>query len=107
MEKHLTTPPNNSVNRSAAIRFLNVASMSCATPGYAGVRPLQWPRICDPGFRDYPADSWLGRVVRVLLGYKEKSAEFMSHGDYDVWPFLNRSEFEEARKKPVLLSGKI
>ena len=67
----------------------------------------KWPRISDPGFRDLPADSWFGKAIRWLIGYGEKSAEFMAHGDYEVWPFLRREEFEEALKKPVLLKGDI
>jgi hypothetical protein len=66
-----------------------------------------WPRISDSGFRDLHADSWLGNMIRSFIGYGEKSAEFMAHGDYDVWPFLRREEFEDARKKPILLKGNI
>ena len=67
----------------------------------------RWPRIGDSGFRDLHADSWLGNAIRALFGYEEKSAEFMAHGDYDVWPFLQREEFAEALKKPILLKGNI
>jgi hypothetical protein len=31
----------------------------------------------------------------------------MACGDYDVWPFLSREDFEDARRKPVLLTGHI
>jgi hypothetical protein len=70
-------------------------------------REYQWPETGNSGFRDLHADSWFGNSIRRLFGYGEKSSEFMAHGDYDVWPFLRREEFEDARGKPVLLKGNI
>lgn len=70
-------------------------------------REYEWPGIGDAAFRDLPADSWFGRAVRSLFWYEERSATFMEYGDYDVWPFRRRDEFEEALKNPVLLSGNI
>jgi hypothetical protein len=70
-------------------------------------REYQWPRIRDAAFRDLPADSWFGNMVRRLFGWEERSVAFMAHGDYDVWPFLRREEFQDALKKPALLKGNI
>ena len=67
----------------------------------------QWPRISHAAFRDLPADSWLGNMVRRLLAWEERSTAFMAYGDYDVWPFLRREEFQDALKKPALLKGNI
>jgi hypothetical protein len=67
----------------------------------------QWPRIGDAGFRDLPADSWFGNIVRRLFAWEERSAAFMAYGDYDVWPFLRREEFQDALKEPALLKGNI
>jgi hypothetical protein len=67
----------------------------------------QWPQISDSGFRDLHADSWLGNLIHDLFGFGEKSSELIAHGDYDVWPFLRRENFEDALKKPFLLKGNI
>jgi hypothetical protein len=73
---------------------------------YSG-EEYRWPRIGDSGFRDLRADSWLGKVVRAVFGYGERSSSFMARGDYEVWPFLRREEYEEALRKPVLLGGNV
>ncbi len=73
---------------------------------YSG-KEYQWPQISDSGFRDLHIDLWIGDIIRSIFGYGTKSSKFMAHGDYDVWPFMRREEFEEARKKPFLLKGNI
>jgi hypothetical protein len=70
-------------------------------------KEYEWPRISSPGFCDFPTDSWLGKVMRILFSYGVIEAGFMACGDYDVWPFLSREDFEDARRKPVLLTGHI
>ncbi|SRR6266851_1779550 len=46
-------------------------------------REYEWPRIGNASFRDLPADSGFGKVVRSLLWYEERSATFIQYGDYD------------------------
>jgi len=59
-----------------------------------------WPRIGQPGFRNSP--SWLCR----WFGIGRKKFEwFHATGDFSVWPFVRRDDFENARRKPVLLNG--
>jgi hypothetical protein len=58
----------------------------------------QWPKIGKPGFRQ--AQSW---VCRALPFARRRFKRFRDAGDYSVWPFLRWEDFEEARRKPVLL----
>ncbi len=67
----------------------------------------RWPRISAPGMRAYYRPSWLGRLTGFSKFIEKRSAAFMAHGDYDVWPFLRREDFERARRTPVLLAGDI
>jgi hypothetical protein len=67
----------------------------------------RWPEISDAGFRDLPADSWFGNFIRTIFGYEERSSAFLRCGDYDVWPFLAREEYENAIQNPILLNGTI
>jgi hypothetical protein len=66
-----------------------------------------WPRITAPGMRAYYRPSWLGRVTGFSKFIEKRSAAFMAHGDYDVWPFLSCEDFERARQRPLLLAGNI
>jgi len=66
----------------------------------------RWPTIGNPGLRDLQRVSRWWTDVSRHLGYIT-SAEFFAHGDFSVWPFLSREEFDYARAKPVLLSGNI
>ena len=63
----------------------------------------RWPKVSDAGFRDLPASSRLGQFIRTVFGYEEKSLAFMRRGDYAVWPFFTREEYETAIKHPSLL----
>jgi hypothetical protein len=65
----------------------------------------RWPRITTPGMRAYYQPSFLSRVTGFSKFVEKRSAIFMGHGDYDVWPFLKREDFDRARKRPVLLAG--
>ena len=67
----------------------------------------RWPKVSDAGFRDLQADSWFGKFIRTIFGYEEKSLAFMRCGDYTVWPFFTREEYESAIKSPILLNGNI
>lgn len=59
-----------------------------------------WPKIGKPGFRQTP--SWFCRI----LPFAQKRFEtFRAAGDYSVWPFLRREDFEAARRKAKLLGG--
>ena len=60
----------------------------------------QWPKIGQPGFRDAP--SWFYRLFKFA---RQRFDRFRAAGDYSVWPFLQRKDFEDARRKPVLLNG--
>ena len=59
-----------------------------------------WPRIGAPGFRETP--SWFCRVFKFA---RKRYERFRAAGDYRVWPFVSREDFEEARQQPVLLRG--
>jgi len=62
----------------------------------------KWPKIGKPGFRQKP--TWLCRAIPFAQKRFEK---FRGAGDYSVWPFLRREDFEAARRKPLSLSGHI
>jgi hypothetical protein len=66
-----------------------------------------WPAINAPGMRAYYQPSWLSRVTGFSKYVEKRTASFMAHGDYDVWPFRRRVDFESARKRPVLLGGSV
>ncbi len=42
-------------------------------------------------------------VVRCRAQWEQAQSKY---GDYDVWPFLTRAEFDEARRHPPLLGGR-
>jgi GNAT superfamily N-acetyltransferase len=67
----------------------------------------RWPGIGAPGMRAYYQPSWLSRVIGFSKYVEQRTATFMAQGDYDVWPFLKRVDFDRARRKPVLLGGDI
>jgi hypothetical protein len=63
-----------------------------------------WPRIGRPGFRSNSESPWLSWI----FGFgQSRLKKFKASGDYEVWPFISREDFERARKKPVLLTGNI
>ena len=66
-----------------------------------------WPSINAPGMRAYYQPTWLSRVTGFSKYVERRTAAFMAHGEYDVWPFLRREDFDRARRKPVLLGGNI
>jgi hypothetical protein len=37
---------------------------------------------------------------------ERRSNRFMAAGDFDVWPFMSRTSFENAARNPVLLTGR-
>ena len=59
-----------------------------------------WPNIGKPGFRHYP--SWF---CRLFVFASKRYERFRAAGDYSVWPFLRREDFEDARQRPVLLGA--
>ena|SRR5215213_2771380 len=63
-----------------------------------------WPKIGRPGFRYNPEPLWFSWVFGFWQGRLKK---FKASGDYDVWPFLSREDYERARKSAVLLKGNI
>lgn len=65
--------------------------------------PYEWPvwRLTGPHIWGRSLRGWftLGQSVR------EERAKFEASGDYDVWPFFRREDFEHAQTEPVLLRG--
>jgi hypothetical protein len=65
--------------------------------------PYEWPvwRLTGPGTLIRDLRGWLtsGRSVR------EERAKFEASGDYEVWPFFRREDFDHAQSEPVLLRG--
>ena len=60
----------------------------------------QWPAI--------PLDGPLGLLLNLASfgrAGRIATASWSRSGDIDVWPFLNRSQFEIARRQPWLLAG--
>lgn len=50
----------------------------------------KWPEFRYPGVRPVQ-HSWLGK----LAGTPKKEAKFMAFGDYEVWPFYSKSEYQK------------
>ena len=52
----------------------------------------------DLEFRWPPAKSRIGKGLLKLIGFKKPflayEEEYKSHGDFEVWPFLKRSDYE-------------
>ena len=67
----------------------------------------EWPRISVPGLRDNFRPSLFGRLTGLANLRLWRDRRFREHGDYDVWPFFRRVDFEEALKKPFLLRGNL
>jgi hypothetical protein len=61
-----------------------------------------WPKIGKPGFRQ--TQSWFCRAFPFA---RKRFKRFRAAGDYSVWPFLRPEDFENARRRPVLLGGHI
>lgn len=60
----------------------------------------RWPTFRYPGLLPLKH----GLVSR-LLKKPLREYEFMSSGEYDVWPFISKAQFEHAKQKPVLLAA--
>jgi len=60
-----------------------------------------WPMIGRPGFRSSSESLWLSWIFGFGQGRLKK---FMASGDFEVWPFLRREDFERARKNAVLMT---
>jgi hypothetical protein len=65
--------------------------------------PYEWPgwRLTGPRTG--------GRCLRGLLTFgrsvRKERVKFEASGDYDVWPFFQREDFDHAQTEPVLLGG--
>lgn len=58
----------------------------------------RWPRDRQaPGLRDLYRTNWFDRLFRRERGIAQTTARFCSQGDYHVWPFLTRDEFDASR----------
>lgn len=67
--------------------------------------PYQWPSIAYPGVRPLHR-SWLTRRLGLVKLLTQKEQRFIKAGSIEVWPFIDRQSFENARRRPKLLSGK-
>jgi len=60
----------------------------------------KWPKISYPGVR--PQE--YGYVARLFRRHKIEE-HFMSQGPYEIWPFIDKESFENAKQNPRLLSN--
>ena len=68
--------------------------------------PYQWPNIAYPGVRPLHR-SWITRRLGLLNLITRKEQRFINAGAFEVWPFISAQSFENARRRPRLLSGGI
>lgn len=68
--------------------------------------PYQWPSIAFPGVRPLHR-SWLMRRLGLVHLITRKEERFMKAGAFEVWPFISTQSFEDARRRPKLLSGTV
>jgi hypothetical protein len=65
--------------------------------------PYEWPEWRLMGPR-----TW-SRSLRGLLTFglstRQERARFEAAGNYDVWPFFRRQDFDDAQRQPLLLRG--
>ena len=55
----------------------------------------QWPKErLAPGLRDLYAPTWFDKIFRLNVRIAKNNRLFFSHGDYDVWPFLHKTDFD-------------
>jgi len=66
--------------------------------------PYQWPNINYPGVRPLHR-SWITRRLGLLNLITRKEHSFIKSGSFEVWPFISAQSFENARKRPKLMSG--
>ena len=60
----------------------------------------EWPKISYPGVR--PIEYGL---FGKLFNRHKKQHEFLTSGEVDFWPFINKESYLNAKQNPVLLSG--
>ena len=60
----------------------------------------RWPKARYPGIRPIEY-GFIGK----LFNKHNKQKEFLSAGDYSVWPFIDKESYEKAKNNPVLLAG--
>lgn len=65
--------------------------------------PYQWPNIDYPGVRPLHR-SWITRRLGLLNLITRKEQRFIKAGAFEVWPFISAQSFENARRRPRLLS---
>jgi len=65
----------------------------------------EWPAVRITG----SVGLWNALRHLFTLGYSTRQAQarFEAAGDYDVWPFFRRADFENAASSPTLLRGKV
>ena len=66
--------------------------------------PYQWPNIAYPGVRPLHR-SWIVRRLGLINLVTRAEQRFMNAGSFEVWPFISVQSYENARKRPKLLSG--
>jgi hypothetical protein len=61
----------------------------------------RWPR--------HPCSGFL-RLIAMIMSFgkipEHYDRKWEASGDFDIWPFKGRQEYEEARRKPRLLGGR-
>ena len=60
----------------------------------------KWPKFSYPGIRPVT----YGFIAKLFNKHK-KQENFMSAGNYSVWPFINSESYENAKKNPTLLAS--
>nr|CEN54972.1 putative integron gene cassette protein [uncultured bacterium] len=68
--------------------------------------PYKWPNIAYPGVRPLRR-SWITRRLNLINLITRREQRFLKAGAFEVWPFISAQSFENARRRPRLLSGGI
>lgn len=68
--------------------------------------PYQWPQIAFPGARPLHRN-WLTRRLGLVKLFNQKEQRFIKAGSIEVWPFIDLPSFENARRRPKLLSSNL
>ena len=64
-----------------------------------------WPRIDAPGLRLFYKPRWFEQIIGLHRLEERRTKNFVKHGDYEIWPFIDTEGYQEALSNPVLLRG--
>jgi len=60
-----------------------------------------WPaERMAPGIRDFYRPAWYDKLFRLDKRMLKSNIRFFAAGDYEVWPFLRKGDFERVRQEP-------